>query len=124
MHIDLFPSGLVDDFLAEYATIRLSRTGIARYALVITTDTPITIMIWTSRKGRIESSLWQQAVPTWVMIRFNDNGDLEELESIGCTVHFEHLDRDAYALVLSRSNEDWGVILRTSGYLKTRIEQE
>lgn len=122
MQILLFSSGLVGDLIVEQADIAVSRTGVARYTLTITAEQHFTVTLWTSRKGYIECAP-PQASPTWALIRLNDTGDLEELEATSCSFHLEHLDRGLYALSLRRSDEDWGLLFRTSGYLKTRLEQ-
>ncbi|MCG8350648.1 MAG: hypothetical protein MI924_23000 [Chloroflexales bacterium] len=121
MRLNLFPSGLVDDLVVEDAPVRLSRTGIARYALTIALNPPITVILWTSRKGCIACNLWHTP-PTWIAIRLSAIGELEELEATSCMLHLEHLDRGLYALGLARMHEHWGLLLRTSGYLKARVE--
>jgi hypothetical protein len=121
MRINLFPSGLVDDLVVEEAPVRLSRTGIARYALTIALDTPIIVTLWTSRKGHIACSLWHTP-PPWSAIRLSAAGDLEELAATSYMLRLEHLDRGLYALGLARMHEHWGLLLRTSGYLKARVE--
>ena len=121
MVLTLFGDGLVGDLHVAARSIALRRTGLSRYVLdAHEAVESISVEIWTTRRATLEIDGHEP--PNWVRIA-TDDGEITSVEAESCGVHFEHLERSAYILIVSRpgTDEGWRAVVRAQGYVKTRV---
>lgn len=119
MRIDLFPNGLIDDLVVEDCSLRIERTGDARYTLRITGASALTIDVWGSR--RVPLTLDPIDLMDW--IRMDPSAPVGSLvvETDVCHLHLESMTRRHYWLGLSRDDNLSHIHFTSPGYVKARL---
>jgi hypothetical protein len=120
MLLEIAESGLVEDFAVGDGTLEVARAGDTRFRFQIAGPHPLVIELWTKRKGTIRAESRDEP-PSWVTVERGRPDELVSLRAESCEIHLEQLDRDTYALTLDRGSEQWRLVLRGYGYLKTRV---
>jgi hypothetical protein len=120
MRLSLHDDGLVDDLHVDAQTVALRRTGVARYELHAGKGSEVIVLeIWTTQRLTLEIDGHEP--PGWVRVTSDDVG-IVTVDAGQCRLHFEHLERRAYILILCRGPADeWRAVVRAPGYVKTRV---
>jgi hypothetical protein len=119
MRIDLFPNGLIDDLVVEDCSLRIERTGDAKYTLRITGASALTIDVWGSR--RFPLTLDPIELMDWIRMEASAPVGGCVVETDVCNLHLESMTRRHYWLGLSRDDNLSHIHFTSPGYVKARL---
>jgi hypothetical protein len=119
MRIDLFPNGLIDDLVVEECSLRIERTGDARYTLHITGAKTLAITLWGPR----HVPLMLDPIDLMDWIRMDPSAPVGNLvvETDVCHLQLESMTRRDYWLGLSRDDNLSHIHFTSPGYVKARL---
>ena len=120
MRIQLSPSGSIDDMAGEVSAVHISRTGASRYRVDLHSARRIQLELWASHMDRVVVAPSDDQ-PHWIALSVESAGELVSLSAPDCRFHLEQLETNAYFLGVTRGDKKWGLTLRATGYIKTRV---
>ena len=114
----------IDDLSLDVAFLRVAKIGLAKYEIATTSlaDGELSIDLWTSKKGRIETVVCDAVAASEMFKLLANQGSLALLEVVRCNVHLENLTRGHYWLGITLSSGELvHVDFTTRGYLKAVV---